>query len=110
MVDGEEVLEEDEVGRRMAHREGSLRLAGQAGLEKFFWEKGEATKVSSSSWKERRELMFRTISPFCEHKSHTHILEILSQAPTDISANPPDPTRENRQILPRKCPCVHVKR
>lgn len=36
MVQGEEEVEEEEVGERLAHREGRRRLAGQGGLEKLF--------------------------------------------------------------------------
>lgn len=36
VVEGEEEVEEEEVGERLAHREGRRRLAGRAGLEKFF--------------------------------------------------------------------------
>lgn len=34
---GEDEVEEDEVGERLAHREGRRRLAGRAGLEKLLW-------------------------------------------------------------------------
>lgn len=36
VVEGEEEVEEEEVGERLAHLEGRRRLAGRAGLEKFF--------------------------------------------------------------------------
>lgn len=35
VVDGEEEVEEDEEGERLAQRDGRRRLAGRAGLEKF---------------------------------------------------------------------------
>lgn len=37
VVEGEDEVEEDEVGERLAHREGRRRLAGRAGLEKLLW-------------------------------------------------------------------------
>lgn len=36
VVEGEDEVEEDEVGERLAHREGRRRLAGRVGLEKHF--------------------------------------------------------------------------
>lgn len=38
VVEGEDEVEvEEEVGERLAHREGRRRLAGRAGLEKLLW-------------------------------------------------------------------------
>lgn len=50
MVQGEEEVEEEEVGERLAHREGRRRLAGRAGLEKFFCTGEEETEDSSFSF------------------------------------------------------------
>lgn len=50
MVEGEEEVEEEDVGERLAHREGRRRLAGRAGLEKFFWTEEEETDDSSLSF------------------------------------------------------------
>lgn len=49
MVEGDEEVEEEEVGERLAHREGRRRLAGRAGLEKFFWTEDEEKPDSSFS-------------------------------------------------------------
>lgn len=50
VVEGEDEVEEEEVvGERLAHREGRRRLAGRAGLEKFFWTEEEETEDSSFS-------------------------------------------------------------
>lgn len=54
--------EEDDVGERLAHREGRRRLAGREGLEKFFWLEEEETNGSSSSCGETKDLTFRTIA------------------------------------------------
>lgn len=68
VVEGEDEVEEDEVGERLAHREGRRRLAGRAGLEKLLW----VEEGSSFSWEEKNELTFRIITPSClQSNSHT---------------------------------------
>lgn len=59
VVEGDGEVEEEEVGERLAHREGRRRLAGRAGLEKFFWMEGEETEGSLFSCGETNELPFR---------------------------------------------------
>lgn len=85
VVEGDEEVEEEEVGERLAHREGRRRLAGRAGLEKFFWTEEEERQDSSFSWRETNELTFRMITPSCQKSdSHTQILYILSRVPSVV--------------------------
>lgn len=85
VVHGEEEGEEDEVEERLAHREGRRRLAGRAGLEKFFWLEEEEMGGSSSSCRGTNELRFRTIPLFCLQPNwHTQILNSLSPVPSDV--------------------------
>lgn len=87
MVEGDEEVEEEELGERLAHREGRRRLAGRAGLEKFFWteEEEEETEDSSFSCGETNELTFRIITQSCQQSnSHTQILYILSHVPSVV--------------------------
>lgn len=85
MVEGEEEVEEDEVGERLAHREGRRRLAGRAGLEKFFWTGEEETEDFSFSCGETNELPFRIITLLYQQSdSHTQILYILSSVPSVV--------------------------
>lgn len=44
--EGEEEVEEEDEGERLAQREGRRRLAGQAGLEKFFWTEEEEEETT----------------------------------------------------------------
>lgn len=62
MVEGEEEVEseEEEVGEALAQREGRRRLAGRAGLKKFF----RVEEVSLSACGETDELTFRVITLF----------------------------------------------
>lgn len=83
MVEGEEEVEEEDVGERLAHREGRRRLAGRAGLEKFFWMEEEETEDSSCGI--TNELPFRIITPlYQQSNSHTQILYILSRVPSVV--------------------------
>lgn len=85
MVEGEEEVEEEDVGEQLAHREGRRRLAGRAGLEKFFWTEEEETEDSFLSCGETNELPFRIITPLCQQSSsHTQILYILSRVPSVV--------------------------
>lgn len=85
VVEGEEKVEGEEVGERLAHREGRRRLAGRAGLEKFFWWEEEETDDSSFSCGETNELPFRIITPLYQRSnSHTQILYILSRVPSVV--------------------------
>lgn len=85
MVEGEEEVEEEEVGERLAHREGRRRLAGRAGLEKFFWMEEEETEDSLFSCEKTNELPFRIITLFYQQSnSHTQILYILSCVPSVV--------------------------
>lgn len=72
MVQGEEEVEEEEVGERLAHREGRRRLAGRAGLEKFFCTGEEETEDSSFSCGETNELPYRIITPLPITIKFTH--------------------------------------
>lgn len=82
VVEGDE--EEEEVGERLAHREGRRRLAGRAGLEKFFWVEQEETE-DSFSCRETNDFTFRIIMMLCEQSySVTQILYILSRAPSVV--------------------------
>lgn len=84
-VAGDEEVEEVEVGERLAHREGRRRLAGQAGLEKFFLAAEEETEDSSLSCGETHKLTFKIITPSREQsESATQILYILSRVPSVI--------------------------
>lgn len=62
MVEGEEEVEseEEEVGEALAQREGRRRLAGRAGLKKFF----RAEEASSFACGETDELRLRVITLF----------------------------------------------
>lgn len=85
MVEGDEEVEEEEVGERLAHREGRRRLAGRAGLEKFFWTEEEEKQDSSFSCGETNELTFRIITPFYQQSnSATQILYIVSRVPSVV--------------------------
>lgn len=85
VVEGDEEVEEVEVGERLAHREGRRRFDGRAGLEKFFWTEEEETDDSSLSCGETNELTFRLITPSCrQSNSHTQILYILSRVPSVV--------------------------
>lgn len=86
MVEGEEEAEEEDVGERLAHREGRRRLAGRAGLEKFFWtEEEEETEDSLFSCGETNELPFRIITPLYQQSNpHSQILYILSRVPSVV--------------------------
>lgn len=87
MVEGEEEVEveEEEVGERLAHLEGRRRLAGRAGLEKFFRTEEEETEDFSFSCGETNELPFRIITLLYQQSvSHTQILYILSRVPSVV--------------------------
>lgn len=85
VVEGDEDVEEEEVGERLAHREGRRRLAGRAGLEKFFWTEEEERQDSSSSCGETNGLTCRIITPPCQQSdSHTQVLYILSRVPSEV--------------------------
>lgn len=72
MLRGDEAAEEEEVGERLAHRDGRRLFAGRAGLEKFFWTEEVETEESSSSCGETNELTFKIITPsYQRSKSHT---------------------------------------
>lgn len=85
MVEGEDDVDEEEVGERLAHREGRRRLAGRAGLEKHFGAGEEETHEEESSFScgETNELTFRIITPSCrQSNAHTEIRYILSHVPS----------------------------
>lgn len=86
VVEGEEEVEveEEEVGERLAHREGRRRLAGRAGLEKFFWTEEEGMEDSLLSCGETNELPFRITLLHHQSISHTQILYILSRVPSVV--------------------------
>lgn len=86
VVEGEEEVEveEEEVGERLAHREGRRRLVGRAGLEKFFWTEEEGTEDPSLSCGETNELPFRITLLYQQSVSHTQILYILSRVPSVV--------------------------
>ena len=84
VVEGDEEVEEEEVGERLAHRDGRRRLAGRAGLEKFFWMEAEKQDLSFSCG-ETNELTFRMITPFYhQSNSPTQILYIVSRVPSVV--------------------------
>lgn len=76
MVQGEEEVEEEEVGERLAHREGRRRLAGQGGLEKLF--------LVLLSCGETNGLPFKIPLLYWRSVSHTQILYILSRVPSEV--------------------------
>lgn len=70
LVEGDEEVEEEEEGERLAHREGRRLLAGRAGLEKRFWT--EETGDSLFSCGETSELTFRIITHILSTICFTH--------------------------------------
>lgn len=98
MLEGEEEMDEDEVGERLAQREGRRRLAGRAGLEKFFFTEEGETANSSFSCQETDELTFRIITPFClQSNSHSDTLHFVTCSICCLL----DPRENNRHISNR---------
>lgn len=81
MVQGEEEVEEEEVGERLAHREGRRRLAGQGGLEKLFLVEEEEFLLSCE---ETNGLTFKIPLLYWRSVSHSQILYILSRVPAEV--------------------------
>lgn len=74
MEEGEEEVEaeEEDVGERLAHREGRRLFAGREGLEKFFRTEEEEMEKALLSCGETNELPFRIITLlYLQEVSHT---------------------------------------
>lgn len=77
--------EDLEKGERLAHRDGRRRLAGRAGLEKFFCFNAEDTEDTWFFCWETNELPFRIIAPFSILRNPvTQIHYIFSRVPSVV--------------------------
>lgn len=103
MEEGEEEVEaeaeEEEVGERLAHREGRRLLAGQEGLEKFFRTEEEEMENASLSCGETNDLPFRIIT-LLYLRSVSHTQDTLHFVTCPICSRL-DPRGNNRYISNR---------
>lgn len=85
MVQGEgEAEAEEEVGERLAHREGRRRLVGRTGLEKLLRDE-EGEEDLSLTWRKTKWITrLRSRLFWWRSGSHTQILYIVSRVPSEV--------------------------